>query len=76
MTSGRLTVGGKKSRRRRFQKKRGGLSFTSLVPMDGVTAFGDSAGISTMRDILSGNVNSNYQPYGSNLSLPSHNVMA
>jgi hypothetical protein len=75
MKSERLTVGGKKSRRRRLQKKRGGLSFTSLVPMDGVTAFGDSGGISTMKNILSGNVNSNYQPYGSNLTLPSHNVM-
>lgn len=71
MTSGRLTVGGKKSRRR-LQKKRGGF-----VPMNGVTAFGDSSGIATMKNILSGNVNNNsYQPYGNNLTLPSHNIMA
>ena len=76
MTSGRLTIGGKKSRRR-LSKKRGGFVFTSLVPMNGVTAFGDSTGVWTMKNLLSGNVNNNsYQPYGSNLTLPSHNIMA
>jgi hypothetical protein len=74
MRSERLTGGGKKQKRNKRTLKKGGF-LGSLVPMNGVTAFGDSNGVTTMKNILSGSTNNNYQPYGSNLNMPNMKIM-